>query len=164
MTTNSNIPSPLPLSNDGIVCTVENDGGRRFNVRLVRRGDRYGLNDCLTHGKAPTRRHDTNTEIPEGIAAAGGYDGAMVEFYDATYANQKSFGPRGQFVSRYYLATLTNEDGITKRDRSSARNAGLCLDGGNAHVWTVSGPNVRDAIASAQRALGVSDLAIEVRA
>jgi hypothetical protein len=51
----------------------------RFNVRIVRHGDAYGLDDALTH------------------------DGAlMVEFYDRRYPHT----PRGQFVTRYFAHTL----------------------------------------------------------
>jgi hypothetical protein len=63
---------------------VTNDKGRSFTVRIVRKGDRYGLNDCLTHNKAEP----------------------LVEFYDLTYT--KNFGPLGQFVSRYYLDTIAD--------------------------------------------------------
>ena len=54
-----------------------------FNVRTVLQGDKYGLNNCLTHDK------------PE----------PMVEFYDARQ-DPKKFGEHGQFISRYYLKTL----------------------------------------------------------
>lgn len=54
-----------------------------FNVRILRRGDHYGLNDGLLY----------ENEEPS------------VEFYDATQSQDK-FGPRGQFVSRYLAATL----------------------------------------------------------
>jgi len=55
-----------------------------FNVKIVSNGESYGLNNCLTHEK----------------------DDPLVEFYDTRYANRKGFGPKGQFVSRYYLSTL----------------------------------------------------------
>ena len=51
----------------------------RFNVRIVRHGDAYGLNDALIHEGAP-----------------------MVEFYDRRYPHT----PRGQFVTRYFAHTL----------------------------------------------------------
>ncbi|MDF1699862.1 MAG: hypothetical protein P1V36_01700 [Planctomycetota bacterium] len=77
--------------------TVVNDSGRAFLVRLVRKGERYGREDCLTHeGEDP-----------------------LVEFYDLTYVDR--FGPRGQFVSRYYLTTLS---------RDAVFSSGLRLDGG----------------------------------
>ena len=55
----------------------------RFNVRILRQGDSYGLKDCLVYGR----------EEPS------------VEFYDAMQSAAK-FGPRGQFVSRYLASTL----------------------------------------------------------
>jgi hypothetical protein len=51
----------------------------RFNVRIVRTGDAYGLNDCLINDGAP-----------------------LVEFYDNRYMHT----PRGQFVSRYFVSTI----------------------------------------------------------
>lgn len=54
-----------------------------FNVRILRKGERYGLNDCLTHDE----------EAP------------LVEFYDFRYHNDDDW-KRGQFVSRYYAETL----------------------------------------------------------
>ena len=53
-----------------------------WTVRIVRKGDRYGLRDVLVH---------------DG-------DEPMVEFYDARWTER--FGPRGQFASRYYVRTL----------------------------------------------------------
>lgn len=68
-----------------IVARVTNDAERSFNVVLVCRGDRYGLNDKLTHDK----------------------DESLVEFWDATYENDPRFTKgRGQFATRYYLSTL----------------------------------------------------------
>jgi hypothetical protein len=78
---------------------ITNGNGRQFFVRTVLQGDRYGLNECLTHDK----------------------DRPLVEFYDYTYANQKTFGPRGQFVARYYVSTLLKDH---------RPGTGLCLDGG----------------------------------
>jgi hypothetical protein len=51
-----------------------------WNIRLVRNGDAYGLNDCLTNDSGRT----------------------LVEFYD----NRHPHTPLGQFVSRYYAETL----------------------------------------------------------
>lgn len=54
--------------------------GTHFNVRIVRQGDKYGLNDCITYqGTEP-----------------------LVEFYDS----KSSHSALGQFVSRYYMTTL----------------------------------------------------------
>ena len=52
----------------------------KYHVRVVRSGDRYGLNFCLTHDK----------------------DEPLVEFCDSRYPHTK----HGQFVSRYYLSTI----------------------------------------------------------
>lgn len=66
---------------------VTNSEGRTFLVRVVHKGDRYGLDDKLTHDKADP----------------------MVEFYDLSYPDK--FGPRGQFVSRYNAFTLSKVQG-----------------------------------------------------
>ena len=83
-----------------------------FNVRTVRTGDRYGANDCLTHDKAEP----------------------MIEFYDARQDPAK-FGPRGQFVSRYYLKTLRF---------SNARADGLMLDNASPD-WFVTAAELAEA-------------------
>ena len=59
----------------------------RFNTKLICAGDKYGLDDCLTHDGDP-----------------------MLEFYDPRYQHT----PIGQFVSRYYVKTLLegNEMGL----------------------------------------------------
>lgn len=61
--------------------------GRSFFVRTVFPGGRYGLDDCLTHGEADP----------------------LIEFYDRSHVEK--FGPRGQFVSRYFASTLAKHDG-----------------------------------------------------
>ena len=59
----------------------------RFNTKLIRAGDKYGLDDCLTHDGDP-----------------------MLEFYDPRYQHT----PIGQFVSRYHVKTLLegNDSGL----------------------------------------------------
>ncbi len=58
-----------------------------FFVRLVRKGDTYGRDDCLTHDE----------------------DEPLVEFYDSRYPHT----PRGQFISSYYLSVFMGaSDGI----------------------------------------------------
>jgi len=71
-----------------------------WTVRVVFKGDRYGLNWCLTHDE----------------------DEPMIEFYDAEYDFYVDLDGRvlGQFVSRY------NADTLLRRDL----NRGLCLHGG----------------------------------
>ena len=100
---------------DATTKTIEviNDDGRTFTVRVIEQGDNYGLNDCLTHEKQKP----------------------MVEFFDKTYI--EGFTPLGQFVSRYYYATLVD-----------ALFGGINLDNG-VDVWHVSAENVQDAVAFA---------------
>jgi len=56
----------------------------KFNVRIVRTGDSYGLNFCLTHGE----------------------NAPLVEFYDSRYAHTEF----GQFISSYYVSTILESD------------------------------------------------------
>jgi len=55
----------------------------KWNVRIVKTGDKYGRDMCLTNDKAP-----------------------MVEFYDSRYPHTEY----GQFVSRYYISTILSQD------------------------------------------------------
>lgn len=57
-----------------------------FNVRILRQGESYGLDDCLTHKERKP----------------------LVEFYDYRYRNDE--WKRGQFVSRYYAETILEHD------------------------------------------------------
>jgi hypothetical protein len=70
---------------------VTNEDGITFAVRLVQRGDRYGLHGCLTH----------DIEEP------------LVEFYDTRYDHNSDWLEEfvGQFVSRYYVETLLGHEG-----------------------------------------------------
>jgi hypothetical protein len=108
-----------------IVTRITNEAGLSFNVRLVRKGDRYGLNDCLTHDK----------------------DEPLVEFYDATYEQDARFDlGRGQFVARYCLDTLTGKPGGYGHDhRRQPRGLDLC---GHVPAWKISGMNVVEALAA----------------
>lgn len=54
-----------------------------WTVRIVFKGEHYGLNNVLLHEQ----------------------DEPLVEFYDAEQDSTK-FGPLGQFVSRYFITTL----------------------------------------------------------
>lgn len=69
---------------------ISNLAGRVFLVRAVLKGDRYGFNDCLVHDEIDP----------------------LIEFYDFKYSSEfdadgfADFGPRGQFISRYYAKTL----------------------------------------------------------
>jgi hypothetical protein len=104
--------------------------GRVFNVRIVREGDRYGLDDCLVYDTASDKQFRAGD--------------ALVEFYDATQDPAK-FGPRGQFVARYYLSTLLGQDRWSANARGRKGNTGLALDGGIA-AWTLDGPALDAAI------------------
>ena len=83
-----------------------------FNVRIVTKWMSYGRDDCLVHDK----------------------DDALVEFYDATQDPAK-FGTRGQFVSRYYIYTITG----------GRYPQGLSLDGG-VPEWSISAQGMRDVV------------------
>jgi hypothetical protein len=56
----------------------------KFNVRILRKGDKYGRNNVLTHDE----------------------DAPLVEFYDIRYPHTEY----GQFVSRYYVSTILGTD------------------------------------------------------
>lgn len=58
-----------------------------FNVRVLRKGEKYGLEDCLTHKERKP----------------------LVEFYDYRHRNDKEW-KRGQFVSSYYAETILDHD------------------------------------------------------
>ena len=124
------IETPTPK----VVARIINAVGRPFHVVLVLPGDRYGLDDKLIHdGTEP-----------------------FVEFWDATYENDPRFTPgRGQFVTRYYLSTLTCEEG-TMGQPQPPRIAGLNLCG-YMPAWRVSGRNVVEALTAVERALQGGD-------
>jgi hypothetical protein len=88
-----------------------------FNIRIVSTGDRYGVKDCLANNKAP-----------------------MIEFYDARFTHTAD-DDRGQFITRYYLETLTD----------SGCPDGLCLDGG-VPAWSVSPEGMKQVIAYIEEA------------
>lgn len=67
------------------IFTVKNNRDIQFTVRIVRKGDKYGLDNCLTH----------NEDTP------------LIEFYDTRYTGE-GFTPMGQFVTRYYAGTLAD--------------------------------------------------------
>jgi len=87
-----------------------NREGQRLAGRVVFKGDLYGLNNCLEHGK----------------------DDPLVEFWWPS-ANRTDFPERyadddACFIGRYYLTTLTGECKWSKR---SSITEGICLDGGS---------------------------------
>ena len=102
---------------------ITNDRGLNFNVRIVRVGERYGLNDCLEHG---TTRFDD-----------GPNSGPLVEFYDATYEGEK-FGERGQFVSRYGADILLGLDPMFSKGAEFEKGRGMDLQG-DVPDWSIDG-------------------------
>lgn len=90
---------------------VYSDLGVPFTVKVVREGQTYGLNKCLTHKKTDP----------------------MIEFYDARFMNEEGFDPEGQFVSRYCLRTLRGLPGGMGHDITSS---GLCLQG-DVPSWSI---------------------------
>ena len=86
----------------------------KWTVRLIMPGDRYGEKDNLINtGNRP-----------------------LVEFYDADYKRDPSFGPYGQFTGgRYYLETLQGKDGLYSNQGEHRRE--LSLDD-SISKWTVS--------------------------
>lgn len=87
----------------------------KWYVRIIERGDSYGLNDCLVWESSKPG----------------------VEFYD--YSQDKSkFGERGQCVSRYYIETLL-EDAMLNY---YGRNQRLDLYGG-VPSWKVENKEMR---------------------
>ena len=79
----------------------------RFNIRIVRAGEKYGRDDFLTY------TDDENS-------------GPLIEFYDAKVDFQ-TFKNRGVFCSRYHIATLL--EGTHAED-------GLCLDA-SVREWNI---------------------------
>ena len=123
-------------SEDEPLLRIENAKGRPFFVRVVGPGDRYGRDDVLVYP-------DPKSEYEKRQAADGD---VLIEFYDAHYSGVSGFGPRGQFVSRYYLSTLAK--GVEHRI------APLSLQG-DEPVWTVEARNVREAVAYAKNIAGI---------
>jgi hypothetical protein len=80
-----------------------------FNVRIIQRGDKWGRDDCLTWDDEPA-----------------------VELYDSRY--NKGFGPRGQFITHYYIRTL-----IKHSNRALALALGI-------PEWTVTAEEMRDVL------------------
>ena len=104
--------------------TLQALSGRTLVAKILRPGDAYGLNDCLTWGA------DAGSGIVDPVSRAK-YANANcmklgIEFYDATYAGKSGFPKEGQFTGgRYYLETLLESN-----------NGGLCVHGG-CPVWDI---------------------------
>lgn len=104
-------PVNVPTDSGWLLVTTDHSG-IEWGVKLLLEGDKYGLDNCLTHDE----------EDP------------LVEFYDRQHADADA--PEGQFVSRYNLSTLLKSDGYDDVNERWAR--GLSLHGG-VEAWTVSG-------------------------
>lgn len=77
---------PMNTTTDPVTSTlvrIFNCKAQDFTIRVVSKGQKYGLNNCLTHDS-----HDH-----------------LVEFYATKWAS-KEFGVFGQFLSRYYFSTI----------------------------------------------------------
>ncbi len=96
---------------------INKSNGRPWLVRIVRTGDKYGRDDCLTHDE----------------------DKALVEYYDLEHASDR-FDARGQFVSRYYAGTLLGHDGFYG---DGNRNTGILLHGAEPEVWSIDAATQR---------------------
>ncbi|ATX81987.1 hypothetical protein Ga0123462_1123 [Mariprofundus ferrinatatus] len=95
---------------------INNKSKVKFNVKILNKGDQYGLNKCL--------RHDEEEPV--------------VEFYDARHKNSD---PEGQFISRYYVKTLLGMDDELLSEDITLGQRGLCLDGNHSDTWYLTPEN-----------------------
>lgn len=94
-------------------------------------GERYGLDGCLTY------ELNAYSGAP---AAARRASYPLVEFYD-TSQDAARF-PGGQFVSRYYMTDLLEDDSIAVSIDTMLKNGNqFSLDGG-IPAWTVEGDDL----------------------
>ena len=110
-------PVGTPTDSGWLLVTTDHSG-IEWGVKLLLEGDKYGLDNCLTHNG----RNHLDEEDP------------LVEFYDRQHVDADA--PEGQFVSRYNLSTLLESDGYD--DVKERWSRGLSLHGG-VEAWTVSG-------------------------
>ena len=103
----------------------------KWRVHLIYPGERYGLDDCLTY--------ELNA-YSGSPAAAHRASYPLVEFYD-TSQDAARF-PGGQFVSRYYMTDLLEDDSIAVSLDTMLKNGNqFSLDGG-IPAWTVEGDDL----------------------
>lgn len=86
---------------------IHRKDNRLWTIRIVAMGDGYGLEDRCIHDEQDP----------------------LIEFYDLGFQKDRAvkeskFGPRGQFVSRYYLSDLISDD-----------EGDLDLSGGVSQWW-----------------------------
>jgi len=104
------IKQPLSYNKDGRdILIVPNSIPVPMNIRLVFKGEKYGLDDCITHER----------------------DEPLVEFYDARHMHTDI----GQFVSRYGISSLKGEDGFSNKRKPGV---GINLNGG-VKDWKMDG-------------------------
>lgn len=100
-------------------------------MHLIYPGERYGLDGCLTY------ELNAYSGAP---AAAHRASYPLVEFYD-TSQDAARF-PGGQFVSRYYMTDLLEDNSIAVSIDTMLKNGNqFSLDGG-IPAWTVEGDDL----------------------
>lgn len=103
----------------------------KWRVHLIYPGERYGLDGCLTY------ELNAYSGAP---AAAHRASYPLVEFYD-TSQDAARF-PDGQFVSRYYMTDLLEDNSIAVSIDTMLKNGNqFSLDGG-IPAWTVEGDDL----------------------
>ena len=103
----------------------------KWRVHLIYPGERYGLDGCLTY--------ELNA-YSGSPAAAHRASYPLVEFYD-TSQDAARF-PGGQFVSRYYMTDLLEDNSIAVSLDTMLKNGNqFSLDGG-IPAWTVEGDDL----------------------
>ena len=114
------------------------DHGTPFVARIVRYGDRYGRDMCLTH--TPKPEYD--------------FDSPLIEFYDTRndFDTDTDGTPLGQFVSRYYLSTLQGRTGHPNHS-----NRGVQLHG-NERAWSVDPQSLAKVIRWAIECVGEANI------
>lgn len=100
-------------------------------MHLIYPGERYGLDGCLTY------ELNAYSDAPAAVHRAS-YP--LVEFYD-TSQDAARF-PGGQFVSRYYMTDLLEDNSIAVSIDTMLKNGNqFSLDGG-IPAWTVEGDDL----------------------
>ena len=122
----------------------------KWRVHLIYPGERYGLDGCLTY------ELNAYSGVP---AAAHRASYPLVEFYD-TSQDAARF-PGGQFVSRYYMTDLLEDDSIAVSIDTMLKNGNqFSLDGG-IPAWTVADwqdvPERETVFDAAGKPIGVTD-------
>ena len=103
----------------------------KWRVHLIYPGERYGLDGCLTY------ELNAYSGAP---AAAHRASYPLVEFYDTSQDTARF--PGGQFVSRYYMTDLLEDNSIAVSLDTMLKNGNqFSLDGG-IPAWTVEGDDL----------------------